>query len=445
MKEAMDAFEALAQDAWTISSSAEGAYVQLRLAHLANDGIGDLSRAEVHLREALRLDAQGTSAAVLDQLGMVLQTAGDLDSAIECFKKAIAVIDRRHGVNHPRSTAPRFHLAVAEDIHAMRSISGKGAVELNATSTFRHWPAAGMLADGAGDAIPRESGGEGEKKRVLRVCSGGGDFSGLPTALVSSWDFAKAHFPRARLARGDLYNGTRAILAAALLHHSPLRCLRPLSSTGSSSETHEYWMVLEFGVSFGKSIRMLADLMEVAAGDAEAGTAHSSPASTLVAGFDTFTGLPEAWGDEPEGAYSTGGLLPSVPPPVRLVPGLFADTLPKFLAAQNSSVANSVAANAAPDLRRKLALANVDCDLFSATAEVLGILASPPAAPDSQPSSSAVCAGSVVCFDEFFMYEGWQGDEARAFFEEAKLQGWGFEFSAWSLASKQVAVKIIKN
>ena len=76
---------------------------------------------------------------------------------------------------------------------------------------------------------------------------------------------------------------------------------------------------------------------------------------------------------------------------------------------------------------------------------MLGILASPPAAPDSQPSSSAVCAGSVVCFDEFFMYEGWQGDEARAFFEEAKLQGWGFEFSAWSLASKQVAVKIIKN
>ena len=47
-------------------------------------------------------------------------------------------------------------------------------------------------------------------------------------------------------------------------------------------------LVLEFGVRFGVSIRQIAAL-----------------ANQPVHGFDSFEGLPESWGSEPRGSYST--------------------------------------------------------------------------------------------------------------------------------------------
>lgn len=61
----------------------------------------------------------------------------------------------------------------------------------------------------------------------------------------------------------------------------------------------EEWVGIEFGVASGDSTKSIAKL----------------PQFRLCSawhGFDTFLGLPNAWGDLPEGAFSTGGVPPRI-------------------------------------------------------------------------------------------------------------------------------------
>ena len=124
--------------------------------------------------------------------------------------------------------------------------------------------------------------------------------------------------------------------------------------------------------------------------------------------------LPEAWGNNPAGAYSTGGTLPEVRPNVRLHAGLFADSLPAFLEAQPGPIR----------------FMNVDCDLYSSTKCVFDLLA------------GRVAAGSVIVFDEYICTESWREDEFRAFQEAVAANAWTYEYLAFGLFTKQAAVII---
>ena len=131
----------------------------------------------------------------------------------------------------------------------------------------------------------------------------------------------------------------------------------------------------EFGVYKGDSINRLARL---------------KPRQTFY-GFDSFEGLPEAWTlGARTGAFSLGGRLPAVRDNVVLVKGFFADTLEKFLAEHGA---------------RAVAFVHVDCDLYSATKTVLDRLA------------PLLVEGTVIVFDEYFNYPGWQQGEFKAFAE----------------------------
>ena len=246
--------------------------------------------------------------------------------------------------------------------------------------------------------------------------NGLGDFSGASLAAVDSWRYAQTHFPGLLESSGKgLYNGTRSVLASAMAHAEPLLMGRQPA------------MVLEFGVSFGKSLRMLADLStEVRGRNACYSSAGTPSPHVTIAGFDTFTGLPEAWGNEPVGTYSTGGRLPPMPPGVQLVQGLFGDTLSPFLREQRCLSGDD---SPGPPV---LALANVDCDLYSATVDIMNALG----------CARVVVPGTVLVFDEYFMYSGWQNDEFKAFQEACARFGWKYKYIAWSLSSKQVAVQI---
>jgi hypothetical protein len=132
---------------------------------------------------------------------------------------------------------------------------------------------------------------------------------------------------------------------------------------------------LEFGVWSGKTINRFADAL--------------GPGRTIH-GFDSFEGLPEDWfGDRRKGRFDTGGKLPEVRPNVKLHKGWFSETLPRF-----------VRENPGP-----VAFLHVDCDLYSSTKTIFEYL------------GDRIVPGTVILFDEYFNYPGWQEHEHKAFQE----------------------------
>ena len=135
-----------------------------------------------------------------------------------------------------------------------------------------------------------------------------------------------------------------------------------------------------------------------------------------VYGFDSFEGLPEAWGHHAAGAYSVGGRLPEVRANVDLRPGWFDDTLPVFAAERPAHEA--------------VALINVDCDIYSSTKTALDALA------------PRITDGTVMVFDEYFATASWREDEHRALMEAAAAYGWTPRYLSFNGFSKQAVVRI---
>ena len=157
-------------------------------------------------------------------------------------------------------------------------------------------------------------------------------------------------------------------------------------------------LVLEFGVRHGVSIRQIAAL-----------------AAQEVHGFDSFEGLPEAWNNGPKGSFTTNGVIPEVPSNVRLYPGWFEKTLPEFVTTHKEPVR----------------FMNIDCDIYSATKTILDCLA------------TQIVPGTVIVFDEYIGNESWREDEFKAFQEAVNTYGWKYEYLAFSMFTKQVAVRML--
>jgi hypothetical protein len=157
-------------------------------------------------------------------------------------------------------------------------------------------------------------------------------------------------------------------------------------------------LALEFGVFSGTTLKMIAD----------------ARGGQSVFGFDSFQGLPEMWrAGFPAGAFAVEQ-LPQVAG-AELVVGWFDETLPKFLA----------------DHPGPVDFLHVDCDLYSSTRTVLELVG-----PRLRP-------GSVVMFDEFFNYPGWQEHEAKAWDEYLQRSGTKIQYEAFTLNNEQVAARIV--
>jgi hypothetical protein len=156
-------------------------------------------------------------------------------------------------------------------------------------------------------------------------------------------------------------------------------------------------LVLEFGVATGRSINYMA-----------ARTARK------IYGFDVFTGLPETWRPGFEiGQLNVGG-LPAVRDNVELVAGLFEDTLPHF-------------ADTHPG---PIALLHIDCDLYNSTRTIFRYL------------GHKIVRGTVIMFDEYINYPGWQQHEFRAYQEYINWSKQEYEYIAVVCSHQQVAVCI---
>lgn len=156
-------------------------------------------------------------------------------------------------------------------------------------------------------------------------------------------------------------------------------------------------MALEFGVASGNTLRQIA----------------RERARTPVFGFDSFQGLPESWlPGVAAGAFARTD-LPEVPG-AELVVGLFNDTLPGFLDAHPGPVS----------------FLHVDCDLYSSSRTVL------------EQVGPRLVPGSIIVFDEFFNYPGWQKHEYRAWNEYTATTGVRFSYVAYTYQDCQVVVRI---
>ena len=155
--------------------------------------------------------------------------------------------------------------------------------------------------------------------------------------------------------------------------------------------------VIELGVRHGISTRILAE-----------------KTNYPVHGFDSFTGLPEAWQAKAPGAFSTAGELPAVSPGVTLHVGLFADTLPPFVRS----------------LRGPVRLLHIDSDLYESALTGLVCLA-----PHLQP-------GTILVLDEYLGNASWREDEHRALAEAAARFGWSLEEIALNWITGQGVVRL---
>jgi Macrocin-O-methyltransferase (TylF) len=117
-------------------------------------------------------------------------------------------------------------------------------------------------------------------------------------------------------------------------------------------------------------------------------------------------------------AYSTGGIVPTLKGNVFFHKGLFRDTIPPFLERAGKDAF--------------LAFANVDCDLYSSTLDIL------------EAFEGRIVAGTVLVFDEYICHATWRQDEFRAWRECCKRFGWKYEYIGFSLSTKQAAVKVIE-
>lgn len=160
--------------------------------------------------------------------------------------------------------------------------------------------------------------------------------------------------------------------------------------------------VCELGVYKGQSLNEIAR--------------HFSPVT--VYGFDTFTGLPEFWREGfSKGAFDVSGEHLRFEDNCVLYKGLFDETLPTFL----------------HDVKEPARLIHVDCDLYSSTQSALRVLA------------PRIKSGTVLVFDEYFNYPGWQAHEHKAFREFLDETGLSCRYLAYNRVSQQVAVVITGN
>lgn len=162
-------------------------------------------------------------------------------------------------------------------------------------------------------------------------------------------------------------------------------------------------MALEFGVYRGESLKRIVQ----------------ARGGKQVYGFDSFQGLPEYWlPDHQAGRFGPDDPagVPGPPdiPGAELVVGWFDETLPAFLAEYSGTVA----------------FLHVDCDLYSSAKTVLEHI------------GPRLVPGSIVVFDEYLNYPGWQGHEFRAWQEYVEQSGLRFSYLAYTEDAISVAIRV---
>jgi len=156
-------------------------------------------------------------------------------------------------------------------------------------------------------------------------------------------------------------------------------------------------LVMEMGVATGRTVNHIARELP----------------NTTVFGFDSFEGLNETWNWYiREGHFAQP--VPRVRKNVDLRVGWFEDTLGPFLA----------------EYHQPIALLHIDSDLYSSARYVL------------DRTVHRLVPNSIVLFDEYFNYPGWEQHEFRAWQETVKRHKIKYEYIGMVTRHQKVAVRI---
>lgn len=156
---------------------------------------------------------------------------------------------------------------------------------------------------------------------------------------------------------------------------------------------------LEFGVFEGKTINLCANHFP----------------EKVFYGFDSFRGLPENWRDGfPKGLFDRKGQSPGVASNVRLLVGEFEQSIPQFLET-NDGPASFI---------------HIDCDLYSSTQSVLRNL------------SQRLTTGTIIVFDEYYNYPGWEKGEFLAWSEFSSKNNIKYEYVGYNPSHQQASIRL---
>jgi hypothetical protein len=156
--------------------------------------------------------------------------------------------------------------------------------------------------------------------------------------------------------------------------------------------------ILEFGVATGRTLNQFA---------------YWLPHKT-VHGFDGFQGLPEDWTSRMKKGFFARDNLPRVRKNCELHVGWFDQTLPGFV----------------KNHPEPIALLHIDCDLYSSTVTILNEL------------KSQIVPGTVIIFDEYINYPGWQLDEFKAWQEHVSMYNISYKYIGYVSRHQKVAIQI---
>lgn len=159
-------------------------------------------------------------------------------------------------------------------------------------------------------------------------------------------------------------------------------------------------LILEFGVATGRTLNHIGRIFS----------------NKTVHGFDSFEGLPENWTSRMPAGFFARSSLPSVRKNCELHVGWFDNTLPKFLSTNE---------------KLPIALLHVDSDLYSSAKTILTLL------------NSQLVKDTVIIFDEYINYPGWELDEFRAWQEFVNDNNITYEYIGRVSSHQKVAVRIV--
>ena len=157
-------------------------------------------------------------------------------------------------------------------------------------------------------------------------------------------------------------------------------------------------LVLEFGVATGRTLNHFARVLP----------------DNVVHGFDSFEGLPENWTSRMPKGFFARSSLPRVRSNCQLWKGWFNNTLPNFVKSHQSPIA----------------LLHIDSDLYSSAVTIL------------QELRKQIVPGTVIIFDEYLNYPGWQLDEFKAWQEFVANQKIQYEYIGYVSRHQKVAIRV---